>query len=310
MKNERSTLLSVVIPVHNRPSLIKRTVESVVDQTYRPFELILVDNNSDDETPKVLEALAKVYSDERLKITVLEEKNAGATFARNCGLNAVTTPWTMFFDSDDIMLPTHIENAMAAAENNGDVDIIGWDVANLGLDKKRAILPFEPKDIAYNNLFHGSLSTQRYMARTELFRKVGGWNTKMSIWDDIELGARMLTLKPQILKIKEPVPSVLVEAQERSITGKNYASRIDKYHVALDSIRTTLDESHKDWVELKKVIIGATIVREGVHDGHRLYTDAMQCTTNKWHRFLWRIAYFYTRFGGRGIARILKKLIY
>jgi glycosyltransferase involved in cell wall biosynthesis len=301
--------LTVVIPVYNRPELIARTMKCIVAQTYRPFNVIIVDNNSTDNTLEVVTKLAGEYSTDELNIRVLSEMAPGATAARNKGLSESRTKWTMFFDSDDIMHPTHIERAMQTAHNNPKAELIGWDVEHVNIKGVRRIKPFEPNDIEYNNLFHASLATQRYMARTMLFYLLGGWNTNVPIWNDIEFGARLLAFKPNIVKA-EGVPTVTVEAQANSITGTSFGSRLDKYHFALDSIRRTLPGKYKCWVEFKKVIIGATIVREGDKNGKQMYRDAMSNTSDHWHRFLWRIAFAYTRCGGRGIARILKSLLY
>jgi glycosyltransferase involved in cell wall biosynthesis len=301
--------LTVVIPVYNRPKLIQRTLECLVAQTYRPFNVIIVDNNSTDNTLEVVKTFAQQHSTDELNIRVLSETTPGATAARNKGLSEVKTKWTMFFDSDDIMRPTHIERALSTAHNNPKAELIGWDVEHINIKGTRRIKPFEPNDIEYNNLFHASLATQRYMARTMLFYLLGGWNTNVPIWNDIEFGARLLAFHPNIVKAEGSEPTVTVEAQANSITGDSYGSRIDQYHYALDSIKRTLPARYKCWVELKKVIIGATIVREGNKEGKKLFRDAMSNTTDYWHRFMWRIAYTYTRLGGRGIARILKQSI-
>jgi glycosyltransferase involved in cell wall biosynthesis len=299
------TKLTVVIPVYNRPELITRTMDSIVAQTYRPFDVIIVDNNSTDNTLEVVTRLAQKYSDDSLKIRVLQEATPGATAARNRGLSESKTQWTLFFDSDDIMHPTHLERAMTVAHNNPEAELIGWDVERINLKGIKRVKPFEADNIAYNNLFHGSLATERYMARTMLFYLLGGWNTTVPVWNDIELGARLLTFNPKIVKA-HGAPTVTVEAQEVSISGASYASRLDKYHFALDSIAKTLPRSRRCWVQFKKVIIGATIVREGNKAGRQLYNEAMQATDSFAHKMLWRIAFTYTRLGGRGIARIFK----
>lgn len=302
------TKLTVIIPVFNRPELIKRTMECIVAQTYRPFNVIIVDNNSTDNTLEVVNELAKKYSDDSLNIRVLQEPTPGATAARNRGLSESKTQWTMFFDSDDIMHPTHIERAMTTAHNNPNAELIGWDITYINIKGIKRTKPFEVDNIAYNNLFHASLATQRYMARTMLFYLLGGWNTNVPIWNDIELGARLLTFKPKIAKA-EGAPTVTVQAIANSITGASYGSRLDKYHFALDSISRTLARDCQNWIQLKKVIIGATIVREGNRGGYTLLHEALQATDSFGFKLLWRIAFAYTRFGGRGIARIIKPIM-
>jgi glycosyltransferase involved in cell wall biosynthesis len=308
MQNLPDQMLTVIIPVHNRPQLIRRTIESVVAQSYRPFSLIVVDNNSTDNTLDVVRDLAQKHNAEDLPITVLTEPRLGASCARNCGLRAAATEWTMFFDSDDIMMRNHIERAMHAITANPDADIIGWDCEMVQPNGAKRNMKFEQHHMLYNNLFHGTMATLRYIARTELFRRAGGWNEDVSVWDDIELGTRLLTLNPNVVKVTGD-STVLVEAREDSISGTTFASRIDNYQPALDGIRKALPDECKHWVELKKVIIGAKIVNEGYDVGNRLYAEAMQATDNARLRRLLRLAYHYTVHGGRGIARLLRPLV-
>ncbi len=309
MQQPQNNLLTVVIPVHNRPKLIRRAIECVVAQTYRPFSLIVVDNNSTDNTLQIVTNLAQQHSGDSLPITVLSEPTPGATFARNRGLDAVTGEWTMFFDSDDIMHPAHIAQAMAAVQAHPDADIVGWNTDYINLDGSRRRVPFEVRDIAFHNLFHGTLATQRYMARTALFSRAGGWNTQIPMWNDIELGARLLALNPRIVKSASSVITVTVEAQANSITGANLRSRINSYAPALNSIRRTLPARCKHWVDLKEIIFAAGLSHEDAAAARTILSDVISRTACPVHRLLWRLAYAYTARSHRGIARLLRPLL-
>ena len=91
-------LVSVLLPVHNRASSIARAVESVLAQTYRPLELLVVDDGSTDATR---EALSRFGSD----IVLLEQQHAGAYAARNLALRHARGELIAFIDSDDAWLP-------------------------------------------------------------------------------------------------------------------------------------------------------------------------------------------------------------
>ena len=90
--------VSVMIPVHNRRDPIARAVDSVLAQTFRDFELIVVDDGSDDGTGEVLAA----YGD---RLTVIRQERAGVSAARNRGVAASRGPLLAFLDSDDWWLP-------------------------------------------------------------------------------------------------------------------------------------------------------------------------------------------------------------
>jgi glycosyltransferase involved in cell wall biosynthesis len=91
-------LFSVIIPVYNRSELVKEAIDSVLSQSFRNFELIVVDDGSTDDTPGVLAE----YGD-RLKL--ITQENAGPESARNNGAGAARGEYLAFLDSDDVMLP-------------------------------------------------------------------------------------------------------------------------------------------------------------------------------------------------------------
>jgi glycosyltransferase involved in cell wall biosynthesis len=95
-------LVSVIIPTYNRTKTIERAVNSVLNQTWKKIEIIVVDDGSTDQTNETL----KAYGD---KIRVIHQPNAGASAARNTGIKAATGEIISFLDSDDEWLPSKTE---------------------------------------------------------------------------------------------------------------------------------------------------------------------------------------------------------
>lgn len=95
-------LVSTIIPVHNRGALLQEAVASVLAQTHRPIEIVIVDDGSDDDTAAVAEALAQRSSD---PIRVIHQNNAGPGAARQRGLEVSRGRFIQFLDSDDLLLP-------------------------------------------------------------------------------------------------------------------------------------------------------------------------------------------------------------
>ena len=105
---KKEPLVSVIIPTYNRAHLIGETLDSVVAQTYQNWECIVVDDGSSDHTDKVLGAYAK--RDFRFKYYHRPAiKLKGANTCRNIGLNKAEGDYIVFFDSDDLMIPDHIQ---------------------------------------------------------------------------------------------------------------------------------------------------------------------------------------------------------
>lgn len=97
-------LVSVVIPMYNRENTIRRAVESVLDQTYKNIEVIVVDDASTDRSVETVQSI----HDDRIKIICLAD-NQGANHARNVGIQAAIGEYIAFQDSDDEWFPTKLE---------------------------------------------------------------------------------------------------------------------------------------------------------------------------------------------------------
>ncbi|WP_221391332.1 glycosyltransferase family 2 protein [Dyadobacter sp. NIV53] len=102
-------MVSIVIPCYNCESFVSRAIESVLNQHYTDWELILVNNNSKDKTQKVLDDYQKKYAD---KIRTYMELKKGGGAARNKGLSEAKGEWIEFLDADDELLPDKLERQL------------------------------------------------------------------------------------------------------------------------------------------------------------------------------------------------------
>lgn len=293
--------LTIVIPAYNRAELLPRTLASVAAQSLRPLCVVLVDNASTDSTLDVMCAWAAERHG--ISVQVLQESTPGAAAARNRGLAAVDTEWTMFFDSDDTMAPDHCARAVANFEG---VDVVGWNV-RYHKGGTSSVQRFYNRDYQYHSLFHGGMSTQRYMARTSLFREAGCWNPDVMYWNDIELGARILSKKPRIRHAGKRI-TVDMYLQSKSITGTDFSSRIEPAKVALREICRTLGDKGPLYTAIKAAILAADSAREGSEAGPRLFKELIR-KKGACERMLLSAAYHYQKLGGRATARLLRPLI-
>ncbi|MDE5669583.1 MAG: glycosyltransferase family 2 protein [Duncaniella sp.] len=265
--------LAIVIPVYNRAHTIMRTLRSIDEQTLRPAQVILVDNNSTDNSMAIISAWAKGKG----YATVLSEPSRGACAARNCGLREVTAPWTMFFDSDDVMHPTHVSDFSRAIASHPEADIIGRDILTHFIDGSHRRLYFRAGSNAmFHHLFRGCLSTQRYVARTSLFHTVGGWDESLSGWNDYELGTRLLMHTSAILQLSGS-PTVTTFQQEESITGLSFSAHPERWERSLDTIRNHFlslpgSDSRRrrwlDWLDARCMILAAAYEHEALDTSH------------------------------------------
>ena len=108
-------LVSIIMPSYNTASFIAESIKSVLDQSYKDWELIIVDDCSTDDTDEVV----KPYlSDERIKY-LKNEKNSGAAVSRNRALRAAKGNWIAFLDSDDLWMPDKLKKQVSFMEKNG-----------------------------------------------------------------------------------------------------------------------------------------------------------------------------------------------
>jgi glycosyltransferase involved in cell wall biosynthesis len=128
MSNEITGLVSVIIPTFNRAALCKYAVESVLAQTYRNLEVIVVDDGSVDDTRELLAGL-----DERVRY--LWQRNAGVSASRNLGIESAQGEFLTFLDSDDSWLPWKLEAQLAVLKAYPNAGMVFTDMAAVGDDQ-------------------------------------------------------------------------------------------------------------------------------------------------------------------------------
>lgn len=119
--------ISVIVPIYRVEKYLPACIESILNQTFTDFELILVDDGSPDACPGLCDAAAKRDA----RVRVIHQANAGLSAARNAGLSAARGAWVSFVDSDDFIAPTFLQTLHdAAAKTGADCAICGIQLTN------------------------------------------------------------------------------------------------------------------------------------------------------------------------------------
>lgn len=304
--------LSIIIPVYNRAEVVKATLDSIAKQSLRPLDVILVDNNSADNTLEVLNEWKNNIETEDFHIKVLRETKPGAAAARNRGLKEVKTPYTMFFDSDDLMSPNHAQRAIDEFTTNPNIDIVGWNVDVMTLSGGKTSYRFCDKNILYNHIFHATFATQRFAARTSLFKEVGEWNESLPAWNDYELGVRILLANPKIKRLSGEA-TVTVILQKESITGTKFSSKPQCWEMALNAIDKAFDNSEyqkmRKYIDVRRVILAGFYQQEGsIKDAQRLLEE-VESRSGWYRKMVMRLFFNIISRGGRGIALLARPLL-
>lgn len=253
--------VSVVIPVYNREATLERTLRSLDAQSVAPARVVLVDNGSTDRSPEIMAR----WAEGKRNVSVVCEPKRGACAARNRGLAEVDSEFVCFFDSDDVMLPCHLEDFGRAILRHPEGDLFGRSIVTRMLDGSERIHYFTARAPMFNHLFRSSLSTARFMVRSGLVRQVGGWDESLTGWDDYELGVRLLLATDRVFAVPG-APSVIAYQQEESLTGTDFASHPERWEGALERVREVCMAAGRDdllrWIDARSMILAAQYALE------------------------------------------------
>lgn len=294
-------MFTIVIPVYNREFLITRLLDSIAAQTLRPLSVIIVDNASTDGTHPCVENWINAHNNIGINFQLLKELAPGAAAARNCGLQAVTTPFCCFFDSDDTLRPEFAETILNKFTSTEAPDIVLYK-STTHLPGTRALSNTpSKKHILRKHILHGTLATQAYAARTEVFLNAGEWNPDTRIWDDWELGIRIL--RNTQLAISDPAENVIADKYfiEDSITGNTFADKVIELEKVLAIAEHDVSDNkyYSSLIQLVRARLAGRIHREGDKDTAQLILSKMSHTNRRSKAILYA-AYFYTRLFKRG----------
>ena len=199
---------SVIIPLYNKAPYVGKTVESVLGQTFGDYELIIIDNGSNDGSHEVVAA----FTDHRIKIVRLEE-NVGVSNARNKGVAMASAPIVTFLDADDWWEPTFLEEMAGLIDRHPDAGIYGTGYYIVKNGKKR-LAPigvdegFEEGEINYCAVYAKTLCmplTSITVAMPKaVFDETGGFKPHLKLGEDFDLWIR-IALKHKTVFLNKPL---------------------------------------------------------------------------------------------------------
>ena len=162
-------LVSTIIPVHNRPALLREAVRSVLAQTYRPIEIIIVDDGSTDDTANVARGFASERTGET--IHVIHQVNAGPGSARETGKNAARGEFIQYLDSDDILLARKLELQVAGLTAHPEC-AISYGMTNYCIrGSKASPIPWKRTGERISHVFPAMLQSRWWGTSTPLYRR-------------------------------------------------------------------------------------------------------------------------------------------
>jgi len=121
-------VVSIITPAYNAESYLTETVRSVQSQTFDDFEMLIVDDDSTDDTAEI----AKRFAAEDPRIRLIRQANAGPSAARNTAIEQARGEYLALLDSDDLWMHTYLADQLAILAAHPDVDVVSANAFNLG----------------------------------------------------------------------------------------------------------------------------------------------------------------------------------
>ena len=193
---KETPLISVVIATYNRSGLLKETIDSVLKQTFREFELIVVDDGSTDDTERALQS----YGD---RLRYFRQANRGPSAARNFGVAQALASWISIQDSDDLCAPDHLETLYNFVKENPDVGMVFANGSYIDDPGGKTIIPREKskrlaeKGVQLHDLFSTSIvRLQAALLSKAALLSIGGLDENLRIAMDLDLAFRFFMSFP------------------------------------------------------------------------------------------------------------------
>lgn len=190
----RSSVVSTIIPVHNRPAMLLEAVASVLAQSYRPIEIIIVDDGSTDNTARVVDELVAQHPGE---ILAIHQSNTGPGLAREAGRQLASGDFIQYLDSDDVLLPRKFELQVAGLAAYPECGV-SYGKTRFGTHgEPRNEIPWKRTGEIIATMFPSMLESRWWGTSTPLYRrqvtdKAGPW-TNLLNEEDWEYDCRIAT---------------------------------------------------------------------------------------------------------------------
>jgi glycosyltransferase involved in cell wall biosynthesis len=252
-------LVSVIIPTYNGEQYILDAVNSALQQTHAPMEIIVVDDGSQEDILRILSPVSSC-------ITYIRQDNAGPAAARNRGIRAAHGEFIAFLDDDDLWHPAKIEVQMRWMHQDPDCGLVYSFPTQI--DERGSILsngiPDCPSGNAYYDLLRSSpiITPSVTLLRASVLENTGYFDESVYIWEDYDLWLRI----SKAYSVRYCSDAVIYYRQTNSGISKNYYRFVYGY---LHLMRKLLEEFINSWINHDEAFIDA--IGENLHTNYRYF---------------------------------------
>jgi len=256
--------VTVVVPAYNDAAWIGDAIASVLTQTRRPAEIIVVDDGSTDETA------ARVRDRFGSTVRLISRANGGPSRARNTGIEAAGQPYVAFLDADDVWVPTKLERQLAVLDADPAIGVVATDWVRTTRELPAAVPTLDAlpvSRISYADLLAlNRFQTSTVLARTSRLREVGGFDPAVDGAEDWDLWVRLAQVTG-VVKLDWPF---VVYRDRESGYSKDVWRVYETMRVLLDKHRESAPMSRAGFRELEawhhlRFFVALALMRDRVH---------------------------------------------
>ncbi len=231
--------VSVILPVYNTEAYVTEAIESILNQTYRDYEFIIIDDASDDNSLKITQDFQQ--RDQRI-IIIRNQKNAGLGVCLQKAVEIAGGEFIARMDADDISLPDRFEKQIRFMDTHPDVDILGgdeWIINEIGTTTGELITPKLPGILRWNMLLGNGIITSHptVMIRKSFLKQLGGYGSSRA-GQDFDLWSRTFNMQP--LPIANLNEKILYYRQHSQTNTEKL--RATQEAVAVSTRRSTIEK--------------------------------------------------------------------
>lgn len=309
-------LISVVVPIYNTEKYLRQCVDSILSQTYKNIEIILVDDGSKDSSPLICDEYEKADS----RITVIHKKNGGLSSARNFGIKQSRGCYIIFLDSDDCW---NNDRFLETIDNNCNDELVIWKYIKskqvtdyFKITDEIIVYKYNLRD-DYKKLFRKNILfasacmvavPKRFFDNNKLFFVEGETS------EDIEWFAKLLCLADCIVYFDSPI--YFYRIRKNSISNTMNPKMITDFKKHIQTIATLVDSNQNDIMEiyLAEQVANYVIVLSRcseIMDDWRIDQKLLRNILSNSLRLRSRLIFYFTSsFGEKACTKMLKRIDY
>lgn len=246
-------MISVIVPIYNTSEYLHKCVESILEQTYRDLEIILVDDGSAYLCGKICDEYAALDS----RIRVIHKENGGSTSARKVGLEMANGEFVGFVDSDDWIEPDYYETMVLEQEKSGADIVLSGHFHEIGLDSRQVKDNFPAGIYTSEQLLPTLLYAGRFFEYgvqphmvTKLFKREIVMKTQMRVDNRIVIGEDAAVTYPSVLEAEKICISDICAyhyiQHQNSMTKGEIKNGADRYNLLFEHLERIFREK-KVW---------------------------------------------------------------